>query len=326
MANIYTKTGDAGETGLIGGSRVNKSDLRVECYGTVDEMGSALGFARSLSNREYVVETLRHIQERLFSFAAEIASDEQGVKKLSKLINSEDVAWLESIVDKCTETTGIMTSFVIPGETASSGALHLARTIVRRCERNLIRLSAQATVRPELLRYINRLSDAVYALARLEETLNGQEELRRKVEAEARRLLHMTSGERSLTLEYVNEMACRARQKAAELNVPIVFAAVDVGGNAILLQRMDGAFLGSIDLALGKAYTAVAFQQPTHTLGEAARPDGPLYGIEAGNNGRIVLFGGGFPYTENSAVVGGIGVSGGTVEQDMVIALHALHS
>lgn len=320
MANLYTKTGDKGETGLVGGSRVSKADLRVECYGTVDEMSSALGLARSLSDRDYVKDTLRHIQGRLFSFAGEIASDENGVKKLTHLINGDDILWLEAVVDKCTESTGIQTAFVIPGENAPSGALHLARTVVRRCERNMIRLKSQMPVRDELMRYVNRLSDAVYALARLEETMEKQNELRKKVEAEVRQRLVKPA----FTLEHIGEMARRACQKASELNVPIVFAAADSGGNAILMQRMEGALLGSIDIAQSKAYTAVAFQQPTHTLGESARPDGPLYGIEAGNRGRIILFGGGFPYRENGCVVGGIGVSGGTVEQDMIIALHAL--
>ena len=80
MANLYTKTGDKGQTSLVGGSRISKADLRVECYGTVDEMGSALGFARSLSNREYVQKTIHHIQGRLFALGAEIASDSEGLK------------------------------------------------------------------------------------------------------------------------------------------------------------------------------------------------------------------------------------------------------
>ena len=85
-----------------------------------------------------------------------------------------------------------------------------------------------------------------------------------------------------------------------------------------------GALLGSVDVSAGKAYTANAFQMPTHELGQAARPDGPLYGIDASAPGKIVLFGGGFPYVVNGKVVGGIGVSGGTVEQDMDIARYAM--
>ena len=140
MANLYTKSGDKGYTGLVGGSRISKADLRVECYGTVDEMGSALGFARSLSNREYVKNTIHHIQGRLFALGAEIASDSEGLKKLTHTISDEDIAYLEAVVDKCTETNGIQTSFVIPGENPPSGALHVARTVVRRCERSMIRL------------------------------------------------------------------------------------------------------------------------------------------------------------------------------------------
>lgn len=324
MANLYTKTGDEGQTSLIGGSRVSKGDLRVECYGTVDELGSALGLARSLSKREYVRDTIRHIQERLFSLAGEIACDEEGLKKMTRLIEDEDVACLEAVVDKCTETTGIQTKFVVPGEDPASGALHLARTVVRRCERSLIRLSQAAEIRRVLLRYVNRLSDAVYALARLEETLKQQETLRTKVEDEVRRQFGMQSNQSPFTLENIERMAKRARQKALDLKVPIVFAAVDEGGNTILLQRMENALMGSIDVALNKAYTSAAFQMPTHILGREARPGGSLYGIEVSNRGRLILFGGGLPYEYNGRVVGGIGISGGTIEQDMAIAQAAL--
>ena len=94
--------------------------------------------------------------------------------------------------------------------------------------------------------------------------------------------------------------------------------------NLVLLQRMEGAFVGSVEVAQGKAYTAYAFQMPTHELGAASRPDGPLYGIENSNPGKIILFGGGFPYIVDGKVAGGIGVSGGTVEQDMEIARYAM--
>lgn len=322
MANLYTKTGDKGQTSLVGGSRISKADLRVECYGTVDEMGSALGFARSLSHRDYVKNTIRHIQGRLFSLAAEIASDSEGLKKLDRTISDEDVAWLEAVVDKCTETNGIQTSFVVPGENPPSGALHVARTVVRRCERNLIRLAAEQEVRDTLLKYVNRLSDATYALARLEETLGKQDALREKVEEEVRRRLN--GGKLPFTLENLEQMAKRAREKAKEMGVPVVFAAVDAGGNLMMLQRMEDSFMGSIDVAINKAFTAAAFKMPTDVLGRAAQPGQPLYGIENTNAGRIVLFGGGFPYEYEGRVVGAVGISGGSVEEDMAIARHAL--
>ena len=324
MANLYTKTGDKGETGLVGGSRISKTDLKVECYGTVDELGAALGFARTLTDNEYIEKCIKHIQGRLFSFAAEIASDENGLKKLSHLIDEADTKYLEDIVDKCTEVTGVQTSFVIPGENKASAAMHVARTIVRRGERNLLRLSQQQAVRAELLRYINRLSDAAYALARLEETLYQREELIKKIEKEVRRQMGMLNIEGELTLEKCKEMALRSEEKARQLGIAVVFAAVDKGGNAILVQRMENAYLGSIDLALNKAFSAVAFQMETYELAKAAAVNGPLHGIQNSNDGKIVIFAGGVPYTHNGEIAGAVGVSGGTVEEDRAIAYYAL--
>lgn len=324
MANLYTKTGDKGTTSLVGGSRVSKDDLRVECYGTVDEMGSALGMAKSLTQRDYVRDTLHHIQGLLFLLGAEIASDENGLAKLKRTISEDDVRYLEGVVDKCTETNGAQTAFVIPGENPPSGALHLARTIVRRCERNLIRLAAENQVRDTVLRFVNRLSDATYALARLEETLAQQEALRGRVEEEVRRQLGAKEERPPLTLEVAEKMAARAREKAKEIGVPMVIAVVDEGGNVIMLQRMANALLGSIDIALNKAFTAVAFQNSTDRLGADAQPGKSLYGIETSNGGRVVIFGGGFPYVYQGRIVGAVGVSGGTVEEDMCVARYAL--
>ena len=115
MANLYTKTGDKGQTSLVGGSRVSKSSLRVECYGTIDEANSMLGLAYAQTDREYIRTTVHRIQGRLFALGAELASDEQGAAGLTGKISEEDVAFLEGVVDKCTETTGKQTHFVIPG-------------------------------------------------------------------------------------------------------------------------------------------------------------------------------------------------------------------
>ena len=171
MANLYTKTGDKGQTSLVGGSRVSKSDLQVECYGTIDEANSMLGLAYSNTCQEYIRTAIHTIQGRLFSLGAELASDEEGARKLKGLISEEDVDFLEHVVDTCTETTGKMTHFVIPGVDSASSALHVARTIVRRAERRMVELTGSSPVREVLMRYVNRLSDAVYALARLQEEL-----------------------------------------------------------------------------------------------------------------------------------------------------------
>ena len=96
MANLYTKTGDKGQTSLVGGSRVSKSSLRVECYGTIDEANSMLGLAYAQTDREYIRTTVHHIQGRLFALGAELASDEQGAARLTGKISEEDVAFLEA--------------------------------------------------------------------------------------------------------------------------------------------------------------------------------------------------------------------------------------
>lgn len=171
MANIYTKSGDQGKTSLIGGSRVSKGDLRVECYGTIDELTAALGLAYALTERSFTKNMIRAIQEKLFAYSAELAADDRGMKKLEgKLLKEADVAFLEAMIDRCTMVNGLQKCFVVPGENPASAALHLARTIARRGERSIVRLNEKKTLRKEAIQYINRISDAVYALARLEET------------------------------------------------------------------------------------------------------------------------------------------------------------
>lgn len=176
MANIYTRGGDKGKTSLIGGSRVSKGALQVECYGTMDELTAALGLAYALTDRRFTRRMIRTIQEKLFPYSAELAADEKGLKKLEgKLLTGEDVRFLEQMIDRCTVVNGLQKCFVVPGETPASAALHLARTIARRGERSIVRLSEKKPLRQEVIQYINRVSDAVYALARLEETFHQLE-------------------------------------------------------------------------------------------------------------------------------------------------------
>ena len=123
-----------------------------------------------------------------------------------------------------------------------------------------------------------------------------------------------------VTLERASVVVEAARRKANEIGVPMNIAVVDAGNNLTAFARMDGAWLGSIDIAQGKAYSARAFDMETKTLGQASQPGGPLFGINASNGGRLVIFAGGIPLTDGGRVVGAIGVSGGTVEQDQEVA------
>jgi len=123
-----------------------------------------------------------------------------------------------------------------------------------------------------------------------------------------------------ITLEKAYKVLMAARQKAEEIGVLMNIAIVDEGNNLLVFARMPGAWLGSIDIAQGKAYSARAFDMPTKELGKASQPGESLFGIHASNQGKIIIFAGGIPLQENGKVVGAIGVSGGSVEQDQEVA------
>jgi len=127
-----------------------------------------------------------------------------------------------------------------------------------------------------------------------------------------------------MKLKQALQLITAAEHKAAEIAVPMVIAVVDEGGSLVAQHRMDGALLVSIDIARNKAYTAIATKMPTHELAEVAQSNQPLFGIHNADGGRIVIFGGGFPLEHSGRIIGGIGVSGGNVEQDMQCARAAL--
>ena len=395
MPNVNTRTGDKGDTGLFGGSRVPKQSLRVEAYGTVDEANAALGAAKAMLPAGQWRRRVHDVQQRLFVLAAELASDPEGAAILANKINTSDITDLEHLIDDCLAVTGPQREFVVPGRDDRSGAFHQARTVVRRAERRGLTLAETEPVRPELIKYLNRLSDAVYSLARLAETWRD-EEIERIVRDAVAKVLGTPSkqvepdrdegavrvettrqpknrpnpghhgfdtassqseqtgstnftraklaqpdgeppGERSaptpsrgrtparrFDLAAAKRIAERAEARSAELGVPVVIAAADAGGNLMLLHRIEGALLASIEIAINKAWSAVAFQAPTATLGPLATGDGPLPGLADTNSGRVVLFGGGVPVHVDGELAGAIGISGGTAEQDVDIATCAL--
>lgn len=333
MPNVYTRTGDAGQTGLFGGSRVPKQDPAVEAYGTVDEANSAIGEAKAQATDESIRTTLHGIQQRLFVLAAELASDAKGRTILDNTISTADVTDLESLIDMCLEVTGPQRAFVVPGRDRPSAALHAARTVTRRAERRVLTLAETHEVRPELVKYLNRLSDTLYALARLTEHAYDRQRIERMVRSAVARALGTTEGSfpepgsTQLTgydLTVLKTMAEAAEARAAEIGVPIVFAGVDSGGNLMLLHRMADSLLGSLDIAVNKAYTSAAFKLPTAALADPSRSDGELHDIQHTNGGRVVVFGGGLPVFVDGRIAGGVGVSGGTVAQDVDIIEYAL--
>ncbi|MER3483109.1 MAG: ATP:cob(I)alamin adenosyltransferase [Meiothermus sp.] len=167
---IYTKTGDKGDTGLYGADRVGKDHPRVEAYGTVDEANSAIGVARAaLSERHTdIQDDLEYLQNALFDLGADLATRFGGSyeKNLARL-DRDDVERLEALIDRYQEEAPVFTGFIHPGGHAASAALHLARTVMRRAERRVVELMRDEEVNPEALRYLNRLSDLLFTLARV---------------------------------------------------------------------------------------------------------------------------------------------------------------
>ena len=164
---IYTKTGDLGETSFFGGMRVKKNDPRIEAYGILDELNSTLGMAVAFSDDPHITKIVQRIQNDLFTASAELASlTFTGTKQMPK-INSKLVEEVEGWIDEAEGKLPPQTSFIIPGGTKASSFLHFARTTIRKCERAIIGLSEQMVINPELIKYVNRLSDLFHVLARL---------------------------------------------------------------------------------------------------------------------------------------------------------------
>ncbi len=163
MPRIYTKTGDAGETGLIGGDRVAKDDPRVDAYGTVDEASSALGLLGAYADPEFA-GIVAVIQRALFNIGAELATPGPG--RLPS-VTAEQVDELERLIDAWEDELPPLRQFILPGGTVPAAICHLARSIVRRAERRTVALARLAPVNPEILRYLNRLSDCLFVMARI---------------------------------------------------------------------------------------------------------------------------------------------------------------
>jgi cob(I)alamin adenosyltransferase len=165
---IYTKTGDAGDTGLFGGARVSKASARVETYGEVDELNSLIGLVLSEPFDESLSALLTNVQSRLFDLGAELATAPDSKVALGiPLLDDAEVAALEQAIDRFEAELAPLKTFVLPGGTRAASYLHVARTVCRRAERRLVALSGEEAVRPVLVRYLNRLSDALFVFARL---------------------------------------------------------------------------------------------------------------------------------------------------------------
>ena len=177
---IYTKTGDAGDTGLFGGGRVGKDHPRVEAYGDVDELNAVLGTVRSTEQMPRIDEIIARVQRDLFSLGALLATPNRDkmTEQLEKArVDDARIVELEHAIDDCERELDPLRSFILPGGTPKAAALHVARTVCRRAERRVVALQREIDVPELVVRYLNRLSDLLFMLARVANRRAGAGEI-----------------------------------------------------------------------------------------------------------------------------------------------------
>ena len=292
---MYTKAGDTGRASTLTRQNIPKDSPIFELLGTLDELTSAVGVARRAAPA--IEQVLENIQQDLLAVCGELAGGK-------RYVNSEQTAKLERAIDSVTEGTTEQASFVLPGATEGGAALDVARTVARRAERCAVTASQTGGITRDMLAWLNRLSDLLYALARLCDRAETPSVPSAPIDAAD------AFCDKALAL-------CReVRRYAAQKGVRVVTAVCDAGGNPVAMLRADDAFIASVDIAVNKAFTSVSLKMTTEQLGMLAQPGESLYGIQFTNNNRLVIFGGGVPLTKNGVIVGGFGVSGGTAAED----------
>jgi len=175
---LYTRSGDAGSTGLFGGGRVPKDSPRVEAYGCVDELNSALGLASASFAQPELRDVIASIQNELFNIGSELASETGKASEAGHMFTDEGqkIAGLEALIDEHDAKVEPLRTFVLPGGSAGGAMLHFCRTVCRRAERAVVRLSRDEPVNPAVLTYLNRLSDLLFVLARFANKADGAPE------------------------------------------------------------------------------------------------------------------------------------------------------
>jgi ATP:cob(I)alamin adenosyltransferase len=331
--SIYTRNGDNGKTSLLNGEKVYKDDIRIKLLGSLDELASNLGVIRSTIDDFEIESELLDIQNKLMIIMAYIADG----NSTSRKIEADMAGELETYIDKYMINLPVSNNFIIPGEEKVSALIHTARAIARRAEINLTQVyreyptasltsslaeSATATASRAVKSYMNRLSDYLYSIARYIEfkhtladkiTLLVEEELSGKLD------FVKQGSVKKLTLDMAKKLMEKVEDKAREMKLAAVVAVADASGNIIAVHFMDNAYPISYDVATKKAYTSAAIKMSTKKLAELAQPGCEFYGIQNSNE-KVIVFGGGVPLKNGSEVLGGLGVSGGSVEDDSKLA------
>ncbi len=333
---LYTKAGDKGLTNLTPAAQVSKADERIAAIGGVEEVISALGMVRVVTACPIYRGKLERIMKTLRTLAKGLSDARSGRYAFSE----EEISFLEQDMDKMLSKMpeGLMDDY-LPGGCEQSARLDVAYTTTRACERAVVAMDRRYAV-PELFKqYINRLSDYLLVSARYSDHLNEENPadapattidasvipasaVTPTVESVVSQVMARLGGAASMDLGRAKKLIAAVEQKALETGKQAVIAVVNAAGNPVAVHVMDGAFLVSYEVAVKKAYTAVAVKMPTMELNKLVQPGGTFYGLQSLEG--MVTFGGGVPITVGGVIVGGLGVSGGTGEEDHALCQYGL--
>lgn len=299
---IYTRTGDTGFSSTGNRRMIPKNSPVFSLLGALEELDASLGEAAG-KLPEGLVEVAGTLRRDVAALSAELSGGE-------KFADAARVRGMEESIDLMMESAG---AGAPDGsrESAGAAALGVSRAIARRAEREMASAKQTGGVTPDAMRYLNRLSDLLYAMARMADAQGP---------GPAAPPADFGGGFLERALELCRRVLAEARRE----NLRVTAAVCDEGGSPTALLRDDGALLASVEIARDKAFTSAAMRMSTEELAGLCKPGGSLYGLQHTNGGRIVIFGGGVPLVEGNRLVGGFGVSGGTAEQDTNLANYAL--
>lgn len=338
--SIYTKNGDKGTTDLVRTKNVSKSDDRIQLAGTIDELTSHLGLIKTMMDKAEDIRFLEDIQKNLNTIISGVADP------FNREFRMEDdqTEQLEDEIDRLDGLFNCPKENILPGGSRLSAELDIARAVARRAECDLAAVSVKFGADNGAKKYMNRLSDYLYIMARYaevtEQPVQNQEEntpsggkeaepvaaVQTPMTGEAviQEVLKRMGIQGRITLDSAKHLIDKIEEEAKRRGKKAVIAVCGPDGNPIAVHVMDGAFLVSFDVATKKAYTAVAVKISTKELSVLAQPGGTFYGVDKMDGGKIVIFGGGVPLKVGDTIIGGLGISGGTGEEDHSLAEYGL--
>ena len=344
QAKFYTGQGDKGLTALTPVSQVSKADERIVAVGSVEEIVSALGTVKTATPCPIFRGKLERIQKTLRTLSRGLKDPRSG----KYVFSTEEISFLESDMDEMlTHVSPEALNEALPGGNKQSAFLDVAHTTTRRAERDVIAMDRRYAVPAAFKQYLNRLSDYLIVAARYSDYLHEQAETEKvsvpapavtpvapaltvpapasvptptAADALVAEVLARLGGPKVMDLEKAKKIISAVETRAKEQGKHAVIAVCNAEGNPIAVHVMDGAFLVSYEVAVKKAYTSVAVKMSTMELSALCQPGGTFYGLQALD--KVITFGGGIPLYNDGVIVGGLGVSGGTGEEDHDLALY----